>query len=58
MLSTVKCPIMSRTKSSHSGHYETFLHGTVWNHSGHYCSDSQTADSTSGCNNMVLWCIK
>ena len=44
---TVKCPIMSQTKSSHSGHYETSgppiwditrldYTGTVWNHSGHY----------------------
>ena len=44
---TVKCPIMARTKSSHSGHfetsgaghlghYETFLYGHRWDHSGHY----------------------
>ena len=44
---TVKCPIMSRTKSSHSGHYETSVPviwdtmrlsymGTVCDHLGHY----------------------
>ena len=45
--SAVKCPIMSRTTSSHSAHYETSVPaiwdimrlsdmGTVWDHSGHY----------------------
>ena len=47
LLRSRRLSIMSRTKSSHSGHYETsvlaiwdimrpFYMGTVWDYSGHY----------------------